>query len=58
MFGRFYIVNAHDYSLAWTGAQWSRSLGGAPSSGIQICNFEQRPEAEQYAIGAGMVIER
>jgi hypothetical protein len=46
---RWIIVKSDDYDLAWSGARWVPHKNGIPTGGIQICNFDDRAEAQKYA---------
>ncbi len=48
-FGRWIIVNGRDESLAWSGSRWVPQRNGFPEGDVQICNFEDRAEADVYA---------
>jgi hypothetical protein len=49
LFDRWYIFHPSDPRLAWSGSQWVPSTQeGYPTSGIQVCNFDDADEARAY----------
>ena len=47
-FGRWYIVNRRDPTLAWAGSHWAPHAGGIPTGDYQICNFDTEAETQEY----------
>jgi len=56
VFGRWYVVNAENPHLAWSGSRWVNHSAGLPAEGIQICNFDNWEEARDCARECGFEI--
>jgi hypothetical protein len=54
IFDRWYLVNARDDTLAWSGSQWVRHSHGIPAEDVQVSNFFTRNEAVAYAREMGL----
>lgn len=55
IFDRWYILNAYDDELGWTGSSWaSCSPDGYPTGMYQICNFESEQEAREFCAERGL----
>lgn len=48
VFGRWYITRSDDDELAWTGMAWTKHNNGVGIAGVQVSNFAERDECEEY----------
>lgn len=56
-FDRWFIVNAENPQLAWSGAKWVPHFNGLPASSFQICNFDSPEDARRYAGEHGLEVD-
>jgi hypothetical protein len=54
--GRWYLANAGDESLAWSGMRWVPHVQGIPADRVHICNFGTMKEAIQYTKAHGLTV--
>ena len=47
---RWYLRHPTKPGLAWTGSDWAVHKQGAPSQGVQVCNFNSKTHALAYRL--------
>lgn len=52
LFGRWFLFDPTNPLRAWSGSRWEPcTRRGIPTGMTQVCNFETKEDAEDYAAG-------